>query len=66
MATERNAPAQSVGPEYRSESEKPTATVSTQVAHDNVHVLAQTPQLIALLTCVALNHYSTIITVVID
>jgi uracil phosphoribosyltransferase len=50
MSTGQKAPAQSVGPEYRSESEKPTATVSTQVSHENVHVLAQTPQLIALLT----------------
>lgn len=41
-----------MGPEYRRESEKPTATVSTQVSHDNIHILPQTPQLISLLTCV--------------
>jgi uracil phosphoribosyltransferase len=50
MSTENKPPAQCVGPDYRSEAEKPTATVSTQVSHENVHVLAQTPQLIALLT----------------
>ncbi len=43
-------PAQSVGPTYRPDAEKPTATVSEQVSHDNVFVLPQTPQLIALLT----------------
>ncbi len=41
-----------VGPEYRSESQKPIATVSTDVEFDTVTVLPQTPQLIALLTCV--------------
>jgi uracil phosphoribosyltransferase len=44
------APAQSVGPEYLSQSQKPTATVSTKVEHENVHVLPQTSQLISLLT----------------
>lgn len=43
-----------MGPEYRPADEKPTATVSTRVSHDNIHILAQTPQLIALLTCVRL------------
>ena len=43
-------PAKSVGPTYRPDAEKPTATVSEQVSHDNVMVLPQTPQLIALLT----------------
>ncbi|EON96102.1 putative uracil phosphoribosyltransferase protein [Phaeoacremonium minimum UCRPA7] len=44
------APTKSVGPEYRSETQKPTATVSSKVKFDNVTVLPQTPQLIALLT----------------
>ena len=44
------APAHSLGPDYRPVTQKPTATVSTEVAHDNVHILPQTPQLIALLT----------------
>lgn len=44
------APAHSLGPEYRPKAQKPTATVSTEVAYDNAHVLPQTPQLIALLT----------------
>lgn len=44
--------ADGVGPDYRPKAEKPTATVSTQVSHANVHILAQTPQLIALLTYV--------------
>ena len=41
-----------IGPDYRPEESKPTATVSTQISYDNVHILAQTPQLIALLTYV--------------
>lgn len=45
-------PAQCVGPDYRSEEQKPVATVSTEVGYENVHVLPQTPQLIALLTYV--------------
>ncbi|KAK4193081.1 putative uracil phosphoribosyltransferase [Podospora australis] len=44
------APTKSVGPEYR--SEKPTATISTVVEFDNVTVLPQTPQLIALLSII--------------
>jgi hypothetical protein len=44
------APSQCVGPLYRADSQKPTATVSTELAHENVHILPQTPQLIALLT----------------
>ncbi|KAI1331927.1 uracil phosphoribosyltransferase-domain-containing protein [Xylariaceae sp. FL0255] len=44
------APTQCVGPDYRSESQKPIATVSTEVKYDTVTVLPQTPQLIALLT----------------
>lgn len=44
------SPAQGVGPLYRPDGEKPTATVSKEVSYDNVHVLPQTPQLIALLT----------------
>ncbi len=41
---------QHVGPEYRSNNEKPEATVSQPVNLDNVHILPQTSQLIALLT----------------
>lgn len=44
------SPKQSVGPDYRPDQQKPTATVSTEVAFENVHVLSQTPQLISLLT----------------
>ncbi|RKF77862.1 Uracil phosphoribosyltransferase [Golovinomyces cichoracearum] len=43
---------QSVGPDYRPSQQKPTATVSTSVPFENVHVLPQTPQLIALLTMI--------------
>ncbi|KAJ9142624.1 Uracil phosphoribosyltransferase [Pleurostoma richardsiae] len=46
------APTKCVGPVYRSESQNPTATVSTVVKFDNVTVLPQTPQLIALLTII--------------
>ena len=46
----RIAPTQGVGPDYRSPSQRPTATVSTDVELDTVTVLNQTPQLIALLT----------------
>ncbi|MCJ1472851.1 Uracil phosphoribosyltransferase, synthesizes UMP from uracil [Lambiella insularis] len=46
------SPTQSVGPDYRSETQKPTATISTQVRYENVHILPQTPQLIALLTMI--------------
>lgn len=44
------APAHRVGPDYRPDAQKPTATVSTQIAYDNVHILPQTSQLLALLT----------------
>ena len=43
-------PAQGVGPFYKPDEEKPTATVSKDASYENVHVLPQTPQLIALLT----------------
>ena len=43
-------PVECVGPDYRPENEKPTATISTEVQYDNVHILSPTPQLIALLT----------------
>ncbi|KAL8745677.1 MAG: hypothetical protein Q9190_002217 [Brigantiaea leucoxantha] len=49
------APARCVGPDYRPETQKPTATVSTKILYDNVHILPQTPQLIALLTYVTLQ-----------
>ena len=45
-------PTRNVGPAYKPEDEKPTATVSTDISYENVHVLPQTPQLIALMTCV--------------
>lgn len=41
-----------VGPAYRTHQQKPSATVSVDVNLDNVHVLPQTPQLIALLSYV--------------
>ena len=41
-----------LGPEYQSAAQKPRATVSSEVPHDNVVILPQTPQLIALLTYV--------------
>lgn len=44
------APTQTVGPDYRPEQEKPRATVSKEAEQNNVTVLTQTPQLIALLT----------------
>lgn len=53
MATSKpdsQSPVQGVGPVYRPDGEKPAATVSQVVPYDNVHVLPQTPQLIALLT----------------
>ena len=46
------SPAHCVGPDYRPDAQKPTATVSTKVEYEKVHTLPQTPQLIALLTCV--------------
>ncbi|GAB7360085.1 hypothetical protein MBLNU230_g7849t1 [Neophaeotheca triangularis] len=48
----QRAPSQCLGPDYKSADEKPQATVSTQVGHDNVHILPQSPQLIALLTMI--------------
>ncbi|KAF2086896.1 PRTase-like protein [Saccharata proteae CBS 121410] len=51
MASQQ-APSKCVGPEYRPDGEKPKATVSTNVSHENVHILPQTPQLIALLTMI--------------
>ena len=55
MANDENdvPPCQGVGPIYKPDGEKPTATVSQAVPYDNVHVLPQTPQLIALLTQVS-------------
>lgn len=44
------APTQTVGPDYRPDSQKPKATVSKEPTQKNVTVLPQTPQLIALLT----------------
>lgn len=50
-------PTQTVGPDYRSQNQKPSATVSKEVPFDNVHVLPQTPQLIALLSYVPRQHH---------
>jgi len=47
------SPAQEVGPNYKPAEQKPTATVSNPISYENVHILPQTPQLIALLTCVS-------------
>ncbi|TPX15142.1 uncharacterized protein E0L32_004700 [Thyridium curvatum] len=47
---ETSAPTQCVGPDYKPDRHKPTATVSTDVDFETVTVLPQTPQLIALLT----------------
>ena len=52
LAERQPTPSQCIGPDYRDSDLKPTATVSKSPAHDNVTVLSQTPQLIALLTCV--------------
>lgn len=49
-ATSADPPTRCVGPDYRSEGQKPMATVSTGVNSENVVILPQTPQLIALLT----------------
>lgn len=46
------SPALNLGPAYRPSSEKPTATVSQPASSPNVHILPQTPQLIALLTMI--------------
>ncbi|KKY29215.1 putative uracil phosphoribosyltransferase [Phaeomoniella chlamydospora] len=46
------SPAQGLGPDYRPAAEKPKATVSRNAQFENVHVLPQTPQLIALLTMI--------------
>jgi uracil phosphoribosyltransferase len=43
-------PTHTVGPEYHPQAEKPMATVSSEISYEMVHVLRQTPQLIALLT----------------
>jgi len=44
------SPAAPIGPAYKDEN--PQATVSTPIDLDNVHILPQTPQLIALLTMI--------------
>lgn len=53
LTTGMIAPAQRVGPDYRPDAQKPTATISTQISYDNVHILPQTSQLLALLTYVS-------------
>ena len=47
-----NAPTKCVGPDFKDQDQKPSATVSTEVGIANVQVLPQTPQLIALLSYV--------------
>ena len=46
----QRVPSKHLGPEYRALDDKPEATVSKSVQQENVHILPQTPQLIALLT----------------
>ena len=53
LPTLGRAPIKCVGPEYKDSKDLPTATVSTEIPHANVHILPQTPQLISLLTYVA-------------
>lgn len=60
------SPTQSVGPEYVPETKKPTATVSTEVKFKNVHILQQSPQLIALLTLVQFDALSTVMPILIS
>ncbi|KEY66554.1 hypothetical protein S40285_05159 [Stachybotrys chlorohalonatus IBT 40285] len=43
---------QCVGPDFVAQDQKPSATVSAEVHFDNVRVLPQTPQLIALLSMI--------------
>ncbi|KAL7899118.1 PRTase-like protein [Trichoderma sp. SZMC 28014] len=50
--TTASAPTQCVGPTFKGVDEKPSATVSAVVPFDNVYVLPQTPQLIALLSMI--------------
>ncbi|CAF9936736.1 MAG: Uracil phosphoribosyltransferase, synthesizes UMP from uracil [Heterodermia speciosa] len=50
IAIDSTGPAHCLGPDYRPEEQKPTATVSTEIKYNNVHILPQTAQLIALLT----------------
>ena len=52
LPTLGRAPSKCVGPEYKDSKDLPTATVSTEIPHDNVHILPQTSQLISLLTYV--------------
>jgi uracil phosphoribosyltransferase len=47
------APSRCVRPSYVEGEAKPIATTSKAVSYDNVHILQQTPQLIALLTWVS-------------
>jgi uracil phosphoribosyltransferase len=47
-----SAPTQCVGPDFKAQDQKPSATVSVKVDLENVHVLPQTPQLIALLSMI--------------
>ena len=52
IAHDSTGPAHCLGPDYRPEEQKPTATVSAEIKYKNVHILPQTAQLIALLTYV--------------
>ncbi|KAL1793626.1 hypothetical protein ACET3X_008608 [Alternaria dauci] len=52
MSSESQPPSECLGPEYRPAALKPTATVSTPLKQKNVHILPQSPQLIALLTMI--------------
>uniref|UniRef100_A0A1Y1K1Z1 uracil phosphoribosyltransferase n=1 Tax=Photinus pyralis TaxID=7054 RepID=A0A1Y1K1Z1_PHOPY len=50
--SDRPVPTQCIGPSHRSTGEKPSATLSAGVNFDNVCILPQTPQLIALLSMI--------------
>ncbi|CAN9096123.1 unnamed protein product [Alternaria alternata] len=52
MSSDSQPPSECLGPEYRPAALKPTATVSTPLKQKNVHILPQSPQLIALLTMI--------------
>ncbi|GAB0135513.1 UPRTase [Epichloe bromicola] len=49
---EKPTSTQCIGPSHRPAGQKPSATVSAEVAFENVRVLPQTPQLIALLSMI--------------
>lgn len=52
----QRGPSDQLGPSYRDKDARPIATVSTQISQENVTILPQTPQLIALLTMIRDTH----------